>query len=125
MSLKNKIILLVLVDLSLFLILIYLLYLEMWIEALLPFLLSLGISFWAVYTIGGTIVALPAIVLPETSSAILIFVPFQFIYLIWAMVGTWRSASKFKPKKKQWSWGTIAKVYIALNLIRGIVKFFQ
>ena len=61
---------------------------------------SLGISFWAVYTIGGTIVALPAIVLPETSSAIFIFVPFQFIYIIWAMVGTWRSASKFKPKKK-------------------------
>jgi len=46
MSLKNKIILLVLVDSSLFIILIYLLYLEMWIEALLPFLLSLGISFW-------------------------------------------------------------------------------
>ena len=57
-------------------------------------------SFWAVYIIGGTIVSLPAIVLPETSSAIFIFVPFQFIYLIWAMVGTWRSALKFKPKKK-------------------------
>ena len=60
---------------------------------------TLGTSFWAIYIIGGTIVSLPAIVLPETSSAIFIFVPFQFIYLIWAMVGTWRSASKFKPKK--------------------------
>ena len=83
---------------------------------------SLGISFWAVYTIGGTIVALPAIVLPETSSAILIFVPFQFIYLIWAMVGTWRSASKFKPKKKQWSWGTIAQVYIVLSVLRILFR---
>ena len=65
---------------------------------------SLGISFWAVYLIGGTIISLPVIVLPETSSAIFIFVTFQFIYLIWAMVGTWRSASKFKPKKNQWAW---------------------
>ena len=61
---------------------------------------SLGLSFWAVYIIGGTIVSIPSFVLPETSNSILFFVPFQFVYLIWAMVGTWRSASKFKPKKK-------------------------
>ena len=83
---------------------------------------TLGTSFWAVYTIGGTIVSLPAFVLPETSSAIFIFVPFQFIYLIWAMVGTWRSASKFKPKKKQWSWGTIAQVYIVLSVLRILFR---
>ena len=50
---------------------------------------------------------------------------FQYSYLIWAYVGSWRSATNYKPKKGQWSWGTIAKVYIALNIIRGIVKFFQ
>jgi len=33
-------------DLSLFIILLYLLYLEMWFESLIPFLLSLGIGFW-------------------------------------------------------------------------------
>ena len=36
---------------------------------------SLGTSFWAVYIIGGTIVSLPAWVLPETSYAIFFFVP--------------------------------------------------
>ena len=83
---------------------------------------SLGTSFWAVYFIGGTIVSLPAFVLPETSSAIFIFVPLQFIYLIWAMVGTWRSASKFKPKKNQWAWGTIAQVYIVLSVLRMLIR---
>ena len=63
-----------------------------------------GIEISLAYIIGGTIVSLPAFVLPETSYAILFFVPFQFVYLIWAIVGTWRSASKFKPKKKQWAW---------------------
>ena len=83
---------------------------------------SLGTSFWAVYIIGGTIVSLPAFVLPETSNAIFFFIPFQFVYMIWAMVGTWRSASKFKPKKKQWAWGTIAQVYIILSVIRILIK---
>ena len=83
---------------------------------------SLGTSFWAVYFIGGTIVSLPAFALPENSYAIFIFVPFQFIYLIWAMVGTWRSASKFKPKKNQWAWGTIAQVYIVLSVLRMLIR---
>ena len=46
MNAKQKFTLLILIDSSLFIILIYLLYLGMWYEALLPFLLSLGISFW-------------------------------------------------------------------------------
>ena len=83
---------------------------------------SLGTSFWVVYFIGGTIVSLPALVLHETSSAIFIFVPFQFIYIIWAMVGTWRSASIFKPKKNQWAWGTIAQVYIVLSVLRMLIR---
>ena len=83
---------------------------------------SLGISFWAVYIIGGTIVSLPAFMLPETSNAIFFFIPFQFAYIIWAMVGTWRSASKFKPKKKQWAWGTVVQIYIVLSVIRILVR---
>jgi len=46
MNAKQKFTLLILIDSSLFIILIYLLYLGMWYEALLPFLLSLAISFW-------------------------------------------------------------------------------
>ena len=83
---------------------------------------SLGTSFWAIYIIGGTIVGLPAYVLPETSNALFIFVPFQFVYIIWAMVGTWKSASKFKPKKTQWAWGTIAQVYIVFSILRILIK---
>ena len=49
----------------------------------------------------------------------------QYAYLILAYVGTWRSASNYKPKKDQWSWGTIAKVYIILNLIRAVGYFFR
>ncbi len=82
---------------------------------------SLVTNFWVFYIIGGTIVSLPAIVLPETSYAILFFVPFQFVYLILVIVGTWRSASKFKPKKKQWAWGTIAQVYIVLSVLRMLI----
>ena len=46
MNLKQKVTLLILIDSSLFIILLYLLYLEMWFESLIPFLLSLGIGFW-------------------------------------------------------------------------------
>ena len=46
MKTKDKITLLLLLDSILFIALIYLLYLKMWVEALLPFLLSLAISFW-------------------------------------------------------------------------------
>ena len=43
-----------------------------------------------------------------------------YIYLIIAYVGTWKSATNFKRKKNQWSWGTIAKVDIVLNILNGI-----
>ena len=86
---------------------------------------SLGISFWAIYIIGGTIVSVPALVLPETSNAIFFFVPFQFAYIIWAMVGTWRSASKFKPKKTVGLGNYSSSIYRAFcyeNIIRTSYK---
>ena len=46
MNLKQKVTLLILIDSSLFILLLYLLYLEMWFESLIPFFLSLGIGFW-------------------------------------------------------------------------------
>ena len=57
--------------------------------------------------------------------AFISFFIIQYSYLILAYVGTWRSASNYKPKKDQWSWGTIAKVYIILNLIRAVGYFFR
>ena len=46
MNLKQKIILLVSVDSAILFLIIYLVYFEMWVEAFLALLLSLGISFW-------------------------------------------------------------------------------
>jgi hypothetical protein len=46
MNTKQKISLLLFCDTTLFLVLLYLLFEGMWFEALIPFLLSLGINFW-------------------------------------------------------------------------------
>ena len=91
-------------------------------------------SFWYVFIIGGTIVTIPSFIATDayvdnlSSSGLIVlmvFYLFQYSYLIVAYVGTWRSASNYKPKKTQWSWGTIVKVYITLNIIRAIVTFLN
>ena len=46
MNIKQKVTLLLVSDTSLFVVLLYLLFQGMWFEALIPFLLSLGINFW-------------------------------------------------------------------------------
>ena len=96
--------------------------------------LDLGQTFWLVFIIGGTIVTLPSFILNDefidsisdigALLAIFFFI-FQWSYLVWAYVATWRSATNFKPKKNQWSWGTIAKVYLVLNLIRAFASFLR
>lgn len=96
--------------------------------------LSLSRTFWLVFIIGGGILSLPSYLItdPVIDNAsdltnlvfILIFI-FQYTYLIFAYVGVWRSASSYKPKKKQWPWGTITQVYIVLNVVRGVIKLFQ
>lgn len=91
--------------------------------------ISLTISFWFVFMIGGSIVTIPSFVITDAyvdslnnSSMILLllFYIFQYTYLLIAYVGTWRASSKYKPKKENWAWGTIAKVYIVLNILRAI-----
>jgi hypothetical protein len=96
--------------------------------------LDLGQTFWLVFIIGGTIVTLPSFILNDefidsisdigALLAIFIFI-YQWSNLVWAYVAAWRSATNFKPKKKQWSWGTIAKVYIVLSVIRSISLIFR
>ena len=46
MNLKQKITILILIDSALFFIVIYLLYANMWLESLIPLLLSIGIGSW-------------------------------------------------------------------------------
>jgi hypothetical protein len=46
MNSKQKVSILLVIDTSLFVVLLYLLFKGLWFEALIPLLLSLGISFW-------------------------------------------------------------------------------
>ena len=91
--------------------------------------LSLKFSFWFVLFIGGGLLSLPTFLITDAyvdtisetlTALLLIYLLFYYIYLIIAYVGTWKSATNFKSKKNQWSWGIIAKVYIVLNILNGI-----
>tara|TARA_B110000967_G_C18358149_1_gene304593 strand:- start:69 stop:422 length:354 start_codon:yes stop_codon:yes gene_type:complete len=95
--------------------------------------ITLGKSFWLVFVVGGSIMTIPSFILTDAyvdsldNLGLILFITFfifQYTYLIVAYVGTWRSAKNYKPKKNQWAWGNIAKIYIVLNLIRGAVSLF-
>ena len=98
---------------------------------------SLGVSFWVWYVIGGGVLSLPFWVIPDAAldaSGLAIFMIFYFIFMlvavIFLMMGVWRSAEEYKKikrKKKQGAgWGMAAQVYIVLSVIRmvlGLVQF--
>ena len=95
---------------------------------------SLVGSFWFGFMILGTIITVPAFIFTDSYIdamsdtallGLLVYFAIMYPYIILAYVGTWRSASNYKPKKGQWSWGTIAKVYIALNALRAVIEFFK
>lgn len=95
---------------------------------------SLAKSFWLGFMVIGSIITVPSFYLTDTFIdglgntgliAMMIYFVIMYPYIILMYVGTWRSASNFKPKKDQWSWGTIAKVYLALNVFRGIVDIIR
>ncbi|MFL2997036.1 MAG: hypothetical protein ACJZ00_07855 [Cytophagales bacterium] len=46
MNSKQKVSILLIIDTTLFVVLLYLLFKGLWFEAMIPFLLSLGINFW-------------------------------------------------------------------------------
>ena len=91
--------------------------------------ISLGKSFWLWYFVGGTILSLPAWLVPDTSlqstSSISIFLLYCFIALvgvIFLMIGTFKSAQeyrKIKKKKKQSAgWGIAAQADFNLSGFR-------
>ena len=98
---------------------------------------SLGVSFWVWYVIGGGVLSLPFWIIPDAaldSDGLAIFMVFYFIFMlvavIFLMIGVWRSAEEYKKikrKKKQGAgWGMAAQVYIVLSVIRlvlGLVQF--
>jgi|TARA_B110000238_G_C15737690_1_gene273688 hypothetical protein len=96
--------------------------------------ISLPISYWLVLTVGSIIVALPAIIITDSylesfgglgTLLFILLIIFQYTYTIFAYVGTWRSAIKYKPKKNQWAWGTIAIVFMLLSIIKSIVGIIK
>jgi len=98
--------------------------------------ISLGKSFWLWYIVGGTILTLPAWLVPEsalvsTSPAIifLVYAAIMFVVIIFLMIGAFKSAQeyrKIKKKKKQGAgWGITAQVYIILSAIRGAVELVK
>ena len=94
--------------------------------------MSLKFSFWIAYFLVGGALTIPSFFITDAyidtigdalAFLFLVYIIFLYIYLIITFIGTWRSASNFKPKKNQWSWGIIAKVYMVLNILQGITKF--
>jgi len=94
---------------------------------------SLGRSFWLWYVVGGTVITLPGLLIPdsalESDSAVIIFIlyiVFMLVAIIFLMIGSFKSAQEYKKikrKKKQGAgWGTAAQVYIILSAIRGFVE---
>ena len=95
---------------------------------------SLAKSFWLGFVVIGSIITVPSLYLVDdfidglgTSGVIglMLYFLIMYPYIILMYVGTWRSASNFKPKKDQWSWGTITKVYLALNMFKAIVDIIR
>jgi len=97
---------------------------------------SLIKSFWLWYFLGGTIISLPGILIPDSAlasdSAIIIFFLYVVVMLaviIFLMIGAFKSAQEYKKikrKKKQGAgWGTAAQVYIILTAVRGFVELVK
>lgn len=93
--------------------------------------LSLKFSFWLIFFLGGGLLSLPSFLITDAyvdsisetfTALLLIYLVFYYFYLIIAYIGTWRSATNFKRKKDEWSWGTISKIYIVLNIFNAINK---
>ena len=95
--------------------------------------ISLGKSFWLWYVVGGTILSLPAWLVPDTSLqtafSLSIFILYCFsalVVIIFLMIGTFKSAQeyrKIKKKKKQSAgWGIAAQAYIILSGIKIFVE---
>lgn len=91
---------------------------------------DLTTSFWGVYFGAGLVLGLLSFAIEKNETlaglyALFILLPFT----IYAMIGTWRSANKYKiekqKKKEGTGWGTAAQVYIALSVFRGVVEIIK
>ena len=97
---------------------------------------SLGKSFWLWYVVGGTILTLPAWLVPDSAlvstSSTIIFLLYSlcsFALVIFLMIGTFKSAQEYrkikKRKKQSAGWGIAAQAYIILSGIRIFVELVR
>ena len=99
---------------------------------------SYGISYWVYMNVIGTAISIPALVLTDdqidnfSDSATLIFILYVIILLVsklYLVVGTWRSAEKYKALKEKQKeskiWGYLGQITIVLSVIRGFAEMFR
>ncbi|MDA7831744.1 hypothetical protein N9A34_00405 [Candidatus Pelagibacter sp.] len=86
---------------------------------------SYGFSYWVWLTLIGTIISLPAF-LPDAywdayAMPMLLYVVFLFAGKIFLIVGTWRSAEKYKMQKQKKKlsafWAYVGQASIILSII--------
>ena len=94
---------------------------------------SLGVSFWVWYIIGGGVLSLPFWIIPDAAlnqvgwvAFLIAYFIFMLVAIIFLMMGVCRSAEEYKKikrKKKQGAgWGMAAQVYIVLAVINLVLK---
>ena len=94
--------------------------------------ISLAVSFWLVYVLAGSSLSLILYAIPENGKndlLIIILSLFAISYSVFAMIGSWKSASNYKiekqKKNEKGGWGTAAQVYIFLSAIRIFVELVR
>ena len=96
-------------------------------------------TFWVFYVLIGSILSIPNFLMEIYYDSIgeilallaLVYVLAYFAYIFYAMIGTWRAATKYnqlkKKKKDSAFWGYAAKTYLVLtglNIFREIISPF-
>ena len=99
---------------------------------------TLARSFWLYYFIFGSILSLPLFYFTDARidamsggavALLLIYELFFFVALVIIIVGTWRSAAKYKiakrKKKQSTGWGIAAQVYIIFAVITALSEILS
>ena len=96
-------------------------------------------TFWVFYVLIGSILSIPNFLMEIYYDSMgeilallaLVYVLAYFAYIFYAMIGTWRAATKYnqlkKKKKDSAFWGYAAKTYLVLtglNVLREIISPF-
>ena len=92
---------------------------------------SYPMSFWVYYMLIGTIASFPSFlgdaIWAKYELILTLYSFVQIAFIIFLMIGAWRSANVYKEnqrkKKLGTIWGTLGQVYIGLSIIRIIATF--